>query len=130
MMFLIANAAVMLTPCPEARRSLHKLQIARDTGNLRRLRNAIEIGAERDHRLARAPGRHPRGWNARHTLAHGEAVLLEDAADVLRRLEILKAELTDAEDLIDELLRELRARIDVAHCLGLERGEPGIRTRA
>ena len=38
-------------------------------------------------------------------------------------LELLEAELAEAEHLIDHLLRELRARIDVAHRLGLERGE-------
>ena len=36
-----------------------------DAGLLRGLRNIVDIGAERDHRLALAPGRHPGGGNAR-----------------------------------------------------------------
>ena len=138
MIFLIANAAVMFTACPELCPSpcpgapCTSGQVARDARNLRRLRNAIEVGAERDDGFAGAPSRNPGRGNSRHTLAHREAVLLEDADDVLRRFEFLKAQLSEAEHLIDELLRELRARVDVAHRLGLERSElrAGVGRRA
>ena len=41
----------------------------------------------------------PRGRNAGHPSLDREAVLLEDAGEVLRRLEFLEAELAEAEDL-------------------------------
>ena len=43
--------------------------------------------------------RHPRGRNAGDAALDLEAVLLEDAGQVLGRLELLEAELAEAEDL-------------------------------
>ena len=54
-----------------------------------------------------------------------EAVLLEDAGEVLRRLEFLKAELAEAEDLIDHLLRHHAPRLDVGDGFFLQRVECG-----
>src|SRR5262249_10250822 len=98
-----------------------------DARLLRGLRDAVDVRADRDHRLAAAPRRLPRGRNAADAALDAEAVLLEDGGDVLRGLELLEAELAVAEDLIDELLRELRARVDVGDRFFLHRLEPRIR---
>ena len=49
-----------------------------------------------------------------------EAVLLENAGQVLRRLELLEAELAEAEDLIDHLLRHHVHRVDVGGGLAFQ----------
>ena len=86
-----------------------------DTGLLRRLWNVVDVRPERDDRLARAPTRHPRRRNAGQILLHREAVLLQDVRQILRRLEFLESEFTEAEHLIDHLLREGRHVVDVGH---------------
>ena len=68
-------------------------QVARDAQNLRRLRNAIEIGAKCDDGLAGAPGGDPRGWNSGDVLAYGEVVRAQDADEIFRRFEFLEAQL-------------------------------------
>src|SRR6185369_1398312 len=70
--------------------------------------------------LARAPLREPSGRNAGVAALDREAVLLEDAGQILRRLDFLESELAEAEDLVDHLLRECRQRVDEAHRFGLE----------
>ena len=47
-----------------ARRALDHRLVLRDARLLRRLRDAVDVGAQRDDRLARSPGRHPRRRNA------------------------------------------------------------------
>ena len=126
MIFFTAIAAVMFTACPELCPSpwpgapFDQRVVIRDARLLRRLRNAVDVGPERDHRLARAPGRHERGRNAGDALFDGEAVLLQDVDQVAMRLLLLEAELAVAEDLIDHLLRERRHAVDVGRRLGLE----------
>ena len=58
--------------------------------------------------LPDAPLRDQRGGNAGDAALDLEAVLLEDAGEVLRRLDLLHAELAEGEDLIDHLLDHLR----------------------
>ena len=94
------------------RRALDDRIVIRDARLLRRLRNAVDVGAERDHRLARSVGRHPRRRNARLPARHLEAELLELRGQVPRRLDFLHAELAEAEDGVDHLLRELRHLVD------------------
>ena len=89
-----------VVPFAVPRRAVDDRIVIGDAGLLRRLRDAVDVGAERDDRLARAPARHPRGRNAGQILLHGKAVFPENPGDVLRRLELLKPELAEAEDLI------------------------------
>src|SRR5215470_9899323 len=80
--------------------------VIRDAGLLRSARDAVFIGDEGDDGFAGAVRRYPRGGNACNSLLYFEAVLSENAGDVTRRFEFLKAELTVAEDLVDHLLGE------------------------
>ena len=75
---------------------------------LRRLRDAVDVGAERDDRLAAAPGGHPGGRDAGDAALHLEAVLLEHAGEVPRGLDLLHAQLPEAEHRVHHLLRHLR----------------------
>ena len=54
----------------------------------------------------------------------GEAVLLEDAGQVLRRLDFLEAELAEAEDHVGHLLRHHAHAVDVGGDAALQRVEP------
>ena len=61
MIFFTASAAAMFSGMPElwpspwpGRAFDHRL-VPGDAGLLRRLRNVVDVGAERDHRLARSP---------------------------------------------------------------------------
>jgi hypothetical protein len=56
-----------------------------DTRLLRGLRQAVDIGHESDHGLARSPACDERRGHARHTPGDREAVLLQNAGDVGRR---------------------------------------------
>ena len=96
----------------------------RDAGLLRRLGDAVDVGAQRDDRGARAPGGPPRTGDARHPLLDREPVVLEDAGDIALRLELLEAQLAEAEEHVDHLLGEVAAAVDVEDDLGLEFGEP------
>ena len=91
-----------------------------DAGLLRRLRDAVDVGAERNHRLAGSPARHERGRDAGDPLFHREPVLLQEVDQIAVRLLLLEAELTVAEDLIDHLLRERRHAVDGACHLALQ----------
>src|SRR5205085_3034270 len=95
-----------------------------DARLLRRLRNVVDIGAERDHWLARAPGGGPRRGDAGDPARHLEAVLLEDASEVVARLDFLEAWFAEAEYHVHHLLREGGHAVDLAHRFLLERGEP------
>ena len=70
MIFFTASAAVMFTAWPELCPSPwpgcafdHRVVIG-DAGLLRRLGDAVDVGAERDHRLAGSPRRDERRGNA------------------------------------------------------------------
>jgi hypothetical protein len=61
----------------------------------------------------RIPRRHERRRDAGDPFLYGETVLLQNADDVAVRLELLKAELCEAEDGVDHLLAELLHRLHV-----------------
>src|SRR5436305_4018235 len=91
----------------------HRVVIG-DAGLLRGLRDAIDVRAESDDWLARSPGRHPGGWDAGDAALNTEAFFFEDVSQVLRGLELLKAQLAEAEDHIIHDLALLLHRLDVA----------------
>jgi hypothetical protein len=82
-------------------------------GLLRRLRNAVDVGAEGDDGLAAPEGRHPRRRDARLASGDREAVLLEHTGQVLRRLDLLKAEFTEAEHRVHGFLGKLGEAVHV-----------------
>ncbi len=90
-----------------------------DAGLLRGLRDVIDIGAERDHRLAFAPRSHPSGGDAGHAALDLEAFLFQDARQIFRGFELLEAQLAEAEDAVDHHLRLLLHGIDLAGEVGL-----------
>src|SRR5678815_4713023 len=96
-----------VVPFPVPRRSLDVRLLVADAGLVPRLRDAVDVGAERDHRLARSPFRDERSGNPRDASLNLEAVLLEQAGQVFGRLDLLHAELTEGEDLVDHLLDRL-----------------------
>src|SRR5204863_6158944 len=57
---------------------------------------------------------------------HREAVLLEYAGQILRRLDFLEPKLAEAENLIDHLLRQRRQAVDQPDRLGFERRHPCV----
>ena len=91
----------------------HRVVIG-DAGFLRGLRDAIDVRAERNDRLARSPGRHPGGWDAGDAALNAEALFFEDVGQILRGLELLKAKLAEAEDHIIHDLGLLLHRLDIA----------------
>ncbi len=110
-----------VVPFTMSGRSRNHRVLVGHAGFLRRLRNPVDVGAKGDHRLARSPRGHPCGRNVGDAALHGEAVLLENRGQVLRRLELLKPELAEAEDGVHHLLRELRHRLDARGRFGLVR---------
>ena len=106
-----------------ARRALDDRIVVRDAGLLRGLRNPVDVGPDRDDRLPAAPRRHPRRRNAGDAAFDLESVLLEDAREIFRGFDLLKAQLAVAEHLVDDLLRELAHRVDVGDGIFLQRVE-------
>ena len=90
-----------------ARRAIDHRVVVRDARLLVALRDAVDIRAERDHRLAAAPRRHPRAGDTGHAVFHREPVLAQQAAEVFLRLELLKSDLREAEDHVVHLLAEI-----------------------
>src|SRR6266446_764794 len=72
--------------------ALNDGRLVADARLLRRLRDVVEVRADRDDGLARSPRRGPRGRDACVRALQLEAVLLEDAGQILRRLELLEPE--------------------------------------
>ena len=107
-------------------RALDHRRVIGDARLLRRLRDAVDVRAECDDGLARAPRRHERGRNAGDAFLDCEPVLLQDVDEITVRLDLLKAELGEAEDRIDHLLREHLHRLDVLDRLRLETFRAGI----
>ena len=103
-----------------SRRAFNHRGVVGDARLLRRLRNAVDVRAKRDHRLPRSPRRHERGRNSGDALLDREPVLLQHVDQVAVGLDLLEPELGEAEDRIDHLLREHLHRLDVLHRLGLE----------
>ncbi len=97
-----------------------------DAGLLRGLRDAVDVGAEGDHGLAGAPGRHEGGGDAGDAALHLEAVAFEDVGEVLGAMELLIAEFGVAEDGVDHDLAELGAGLDTGDGVFLH-GDEGSR---
>ena len=121
-----------IVPFTVAGRALDHRLVPPDAGLLRSLRDIVDVGAERDHGLPGAPRRHPRRRNAGDAALDFEALLLENAGEVLRSLVLLESELAEAEDAIDHHLRLLLHAVDLAGEVGLHGGLPfrrGLRLR-
>ncbi len=108
-----------VVPFAVAGRAFDHRIVPSHAGLLRGLRDIVDIGAERDDRLARAPGCHPRGGNARVIALNLEAFLFQNAGEILRRFELLKAKLAEAEDAVHHHLRLLLHGVDLANQIGL-----------
>ncbi len=115
-----------VVPFTMAGRALDHRGVIRDAWLLRRLRDAVDVGAQGDHGFARAPRRHERGRDAGDALLDGEPVLLQHVDQVPVRLDLLKTELGEAEDRIDHLLSEVLHRVDVFERVGLETIHPRV----
>ena len=103
-----------------SRRAIDQRFVTSDARFLRSLGDAVDVGAERDHRLARSPGRHPGRRNARDAAFDREAFLLEDLGQILRGLELLKPQLREAEDHVIHDLASLLHRFDLVDDLPLD----------
>ena len=97
--------------------------VIRDAGLLRGLRNAVDVRAERDGGAASTvrPRSHVAGGDAGDAALDLEAVLLQQVAEVLRGLELLKPELAVAVEGIDHDLDELGVAVDLGEDFLLER---------
>ena len=104
--------------------ALEERIVIRDAGLLRPGRDAVDVGSERDDRLARSPRRHPGRRNSGDPLLDGEPLLTQDVRQVLRRLDFLEPELAEAEHGVHHLLREVVKILDACRAFGLERAEP------
>ena len=89
--------------------ALDKRVVVGDAGFLGGLRDAVDVAAERDHRRARTPARHPGGGDAGDAFLDLEAVVPEDAGEVARGLDLLEAEFAEAEDGVHDDLGQLGA---------------------
>ena len=89
------------------RRALDERIVIRHARLLRALRDAVDVGPERNHRTSRAPLRDPGGWNAGHAILNDEAVVAQQLAEIALRLDFLEADLAEAEDHVVHLLAEV-----------------------
>ncbi len=96
-----------------------------DTGLLRGLRDAVDVGAECDDGLALAPGGHEGGGDSGDAALDLEAVFLEDVGEVFGGVGLVVAELGVAEDCVDHDLDLLGAGVDAGDSLLLHGGEGG-----
>ena len=96
----------------------HRIVIG-DAGFLRGLRNAIDIGAQRDDRLAGSPGGDPGGGNSGDAAFHFETFRFEHPGEVLRSFVFLKTEFGEAEDGVDHDLHLVAHALDLAGKVGL-----------
>ena len=112
-----------------SRRAIDQRLVTSDARFLRSLGDAIDVRAERDHRFTRSPSRHPCRGNARNAAFDREAFFLEDFGQILRSLELLKPQLSEAEDHVVHHLASFFHRVDVVDDLLLVRSR-GIRLRA
>ena len=90
---------------------------------MRHAGQAIDIGIERDHRLAGAPAGDPHGGYAGHAILDGEARIGQDAGQVALGFNLLEAQFGKTEDRFDDLLGQLGLGVDIGLDLGLERGQ-------
>ncbi len=115
-----------VVPFPMTGRAGNQGVAAGDAGFLGGLGDAVDVGADGDHRLAGTPGRNPRGRDAEVVLLDREAFATEQGDQVLGGFEFLEAELAEGENLVHHFLGELGPGIHVGHQLALEAIEPGI----
>ena len=103
----------VLWPSPWPGRAFDDRIVIGDAGLLRRLRNAVDVRAERDHRLAGCPRSRPTRSECRDcprcTLKPNFSSC---AGEVLRGLDFLHAQLAEAEHRVHHLLRELGHLVD------------------
>ena len=83
-----------------------------DSRHLRRLRDAVDVAAERDHGAPGAPARYPAAGDAGHAELDVEALRLEELRDVALGLELLESELGEAVQAVDHALYEDAAVVD------------------
>src|SRR5262245_22420957 len=101
------------------RRAFDQRVVIRDARSLRSLRNAINVGAKSNDRLARSPRRHPGGRNARDATLNFEALFFKNAGQILRGLVFLKSQLGEAENHIHHYLGLLLHCFDIFEELSL-----------
>jgi hypothetical protein len=87
--------------------------------------NPVDVGPEGDHRLARSPGGDPGRRYPRYAFGDGESGLPEQPGQVPGGLDLLEAELAEAEDHVHRLLGERGHAVDLRGRFALEPGEPG-----
>src|SRR5688572_15657469 len=104
-------------------RARHELLAGQHTRRLIRRRHAVDIGPERDYGAATAPARDPRRWHPGDAALDGEAVALEQRGQIALRLELLVADLTEAEQAVHDLLRQLAPLFDFGNRGALRRHE-------
>src|SRR3569833_77399 len=90
------------------------------SGLLRRLWNAIYVGAQRNDRLALAPGSHPGGWNSSKAALELKTFFFENPRKVLGGLHFLKTKLGEAEHHVVHHLRLLLHAIYLPRQIGLQ----------
>ena len=61
-----------------SRRAFDQRLVPADAGLLRRLRDVVDVAAQRDHGLARSPACHPRGGNAGHAALDFESLFFQE----------------------------------------------------
>ena len=115
-----------IVPFAVPRRPLHQRVAIGDARFLRGLRDAVDVGAERDDRCARAPACDPRGRDAGDPPLDREPVRFENTGDIPLSLELLEPQLAEAEDGVDHLLGEVAPGLDVNPDLLLEVVEPRV----
>src|SRR5262249_3102343 len=93
-------------------RSFDQLLAVGDARFLRSLRQTIDIAAERDYRMTRAPARDPCGRHPRDAALDGKAVLLEHAGQIFGGLEFLVTEFAETEDGVVHHLRKFAPTLD------------------
>ncbi len=90
-----------------ARRPFDERLPISDARLLRGFREAIDVAAERDHRMSGAPPRHPCGRNAGDAALDREAVVFEQSGEIFRRLEFLIGKFAETENGVIDQLRQL-----------------------
>ncbi len=76
--------------------------------------------------MAAAPARDPRRRHTRDAAFDGEAVALEQRRQITLRLELLVADLAEAEEAVDDLLRQRPPLLDFGDGGALQRREPCV----
>ncbi len=105
---------------PVAGSAGYQRRVVSHAGLLRRLRQAIDIGHESDHRFPRSPRGDERRRHSGHAAGDLKPIFLEQARDVSRSLHFLKSKLGEAEDFVHHLLREGFSLVDKRARLGLQ----------